>query len=135
VIQAGPMLGELLAERSAELRAGGWGAPLSPTADSYLFYVAGEDHVSIGTDGGVSAEVMDDAFRRNFAEVTRVRVEAGIAAPGETADGYLFASDLNTARRLETLATLLAGRGHSDARIEKILGRNLRRVFADAWGS
>lgn len=97
--------------------------------------VAGEDHVSIGTDGGVSAEVMDDAFRRNFAEVTRVRVEAGIAAPGETADGYLFASDLNTARRLETLATLLAGRGHSDARIEKILGRNLRRVFAGAWGS
>jgi membrane dipeptidase len=97
--------------------------------------VAGEDHVSIGTDGGVSAEVMDDAFRRNFAEVTRARVEAGIAAPGETADGYLFASDLNTARRLETLATLLAGRGHSDARIEKILGRNLRRVFADAWGS
>jgi bacillithiol synthase len=47
VIQAGPALGEMLAERSTELRAGGWGAPLSPTADSYLFYVAGEDHVRV----------------------------------------------------------------------------------------
>jgi membrane dipeptidase len=97
--------------------------------------VAGEDHVSIGTDGGISAEVVDDAFRRNFAEITRARREAGIAAPGETEDGYLFASDLNTPRRLETLAGMLAARGHSDTRIEKILGGNLRRVFADAWGS
>ena len=95
--------------------------------------VAGEDHVSIGTDGGISAEVVDDAFRKNFAEITRARREAGIAAPGETEDGYLFASDLNTPRRLETLAGMLAGRGHSDARIEKIRGGNLRRVFADAW--
>jgi membrane dipeptidase len=97
--------------------------------------VAGEDHVSIGTDGGVSAEVVDDAFRKRFAEITRARREAGIAAPGETDDGYLFASDLNTPRRFETLAGLLAGHGYPDARIDKILGGNLRRVFADAWGS
>jgi membrane dipeptidase len=97
--------------------------------------IAGEDHVSIGTDGGISAEVLDDAFRKHFAEVTRARREAGIAAPGETEDGYLFAADLNTPRRLETLAGLLADRGWSDARIEKLLGANLRRVFADAWDS
>jgi membrane dipeptidase len=97
--------------------------------------VAGEDHVSIGTDGGVSAEVLDDAFRKHFAEITRARRDAGIAAPGETEDGYLFASDLNTPRRLDTLAGLLADRGYAGARIDKILGGNLRRVFADAWGS
>lgn len=100
----------------------------------HMIDVAGEDHVSIGTDGGVSAEVVDDAFRQRFAENVRQRREAGIAAPGETEDGYLFAADLNSPRRLETLAGLLAARGHGDARIEKLLGANLRRVFAETWG-
>ncbi len=95
--------------------------------------VAGEDHVAIGSDGGISAEVVDEAFKKNFAEITRARAEAGIAAPGETETGYLFAADLNTPRRLETLADQLAARGWSDARIEKVLGLNLRRVFAAAW--
>lgn len=95
--------------------------------------VAGEDHVSIGTDGGVSPEVVDEAFRRRFADVTRRRREAGIAAPGETEDGYLFASDLNVPHRFELLAAHLESRGHPTSRIEKILGRNLLRVFADAW--
>lgn len=63
----------------------------------------------------------------------RKRREAGIAAPGETEDGYLFANDLNTPRRLETLGQLLADKGHSATRIEKILGRNLLRVFKETW--
>ncbi len=110
-----------------------------PTAEfvirhlEHAIQAAGEDHVSIGTDGGVSAEVVDDAFRQNFARSTQARTAAGIAAPGEVDGAYLFASDLNTPRRLETLATLLSARGHSDARIEKILGANLRRVFASVW--
>jgi membrane dipeptidase len=95
--------------------------------------VAGEDHVSIGTDGGISAEVVDDRFKEQFAASVRARRDAGIAAPGETETGYLFAADLNTPRRLETLASMLADRGHSGARIEKILGRNLLRVFTDTW--
>lgn len=95
--------------------------------------VAGEDHVSIGSDGGISPEVVDDAFRKRFAETTRARVEAGIAAPGETETGYLFAADLNTPRRLEILAGMLSARGWSDARIDKVLGQNLRRVFAAVW--
>jgi membrane dipeptidase len=76
---------------------------------------------------------VDDAYKKSFAEVTKMRIDTGIAAPGETETGYLFASDLNTPRRLESLATLLSARGHSDARIEKILGANLRRVFAETW--
>jgi len=111
-----------------------------PTADDVIRHlqhavdVAGEDHVSIGSDGGISPQVVDDAFRARFAEITRTRVEAGIAAPGETETGYLFASDLNTPRRLETLAGMLAARGWTDTRIEKVLGLNLTRVFATAWG-
>jgi membrane dipeptidase len=101
----------------------------------HMIQVAGEDHVSIGTDGGVSAEIVDDAFREIFKENVRRRREAGISAPGETDEGYLFANELNTPRRLETLAGMLSGRGHSDARIEKILGANLLRVLSDVWRS
>jgi membrane dipeptidase len=110
-----------------------------PTAENVIAHlehainIAGEDHVSIGTDGGVSPEVIDDAFRKQFAENVRARREAGIAAPGETEDGFLFANDLNTPRRFETIAMMLSKRGHSGTQIEKILGRNLLRVFSDVW--
>lgn len=99
----------------------------------HMIEVAGEDHVSIGTDGGLSTEIVDDEFRKLFVENVRRRREAGISAPGETEEGYLFANELNTPRRLETLADLLTARGHTDARIEKILGANLVRVFGDTW--
>src|SRR5262245_2659688 len=110
-----------------------------PTAENVITHlehavnIAGEDHVSIGTDGGVSPEVINDAFRKKFAENVRERREAGIAAPGETEDGFLFANELNTPRRFETIAMLLSKRGHSGSQIEKILGRNLLRVFSDVW--
>lgn len=99
----------------------------------HMVKVAGEDHVSIGTDGGISAEVVTPEFKEMFAGFVRERREAGISAPGETEEGYLFANDLNTPRRFETLAGMLSDRGHSDARIEKILGANLLRVFTEAW--
>jgi membrane dipeptidase len=99
----------------------------------HMIDVAGEDHVSIGTDGSLSAEIVDAEFKEIFAGFVRRRHEAGISAPGETEDGYLFANDLNTPRRLETLADMLSARGHPDSRIEKILGANLVRVFTDSW--
>jgi membrane dipeptidase len=101
----------------------------------HMIQVAGEDHVSIGTDGTISAAVLDQNYKDVFAQGQRERKAAGIAAPQESEDGYLFADDLNTPRRLEILATMLADRGHSAARIDKILGRNLMRVFAEAWGA
>lgn len=99
----------------------------------HMIDVAGEDHVSIGTDGNISAQVLDDKYKAAFAKDTRARREAGIAAPHETEDGYLFAPDLNTPRRFESLAQMLSARGHKTDRIEKILGKNLLRVFQEAW--
>jgi len=99
----------------------------------HMIDVAGEDHVSIGTDGTISPAVIDQKYKDTFAETTRKRKAAGIAAPGETEEGYLFANDLNTPRRFETLGQMLADKGHSATRIEKILGGNLARVFKDAW--
>jgi membrane dipeptidase len=99
----------------------------------HMVQVAGEDHVSIGTDGNLSPTVVDDKYKEAFAKNTRERREAGIGAPWETETGYLFAADLNTSRRFATLAKMLADRRHSAARIEKILGGNLLRVFGDTW--
>lgn len=99
----------------------------------HAFDVAGEEHVSIGTDGTLSAVELTPEYVTNFAANVATRHASGIAAPQEHADGYLFASDLNTPRRFEQLAWLLSQRGHPDSRIEKLLGANLLRVFDAAW--
>ncbi len=99
----------------------------------HMIDVAGEDHVSIGTDGNISAQVLDQDYKDAFAENIRARKAAGISAPGETEAGYLFASDLNMPRRCEALAGMLVERGHGAKRIEKILGGNLMRVFGETW--
>lgn len=99
----------------------------------HMIQVAGEDHVTIGTDGGISSEELTPEYKERHVGFVRQRREAGISAPGETEEGYLFANELNTPRRLETLADLLLARGHSSARVEKILGSNLLRVLTDAW--
>ena len=99
----------------------------------HMINVAGEDHVSIGTDGGLSGEVLSQEFKDRHAGFVRRRREAGISAPGETEEGYLFAAELNSPRRLETLAEMLLARGYGSARVEKLLGSNLVRVLQAAW--
>ena len=96
--------------------------------------VAGEDHVGIGTDGNFSPTVLSDELRRWNREHVEMRKKAGIAAPNEEPDVFLYIPDLNTPRRFETLALMLSKRGHKDARIEKILGGNFARLFAEVWG-
>lgn len=110
-----------------------------PTADDVIAHlehaikVAGEDHVAIGTDGTVSPTELTPEFIKRFREGNRERVRQGIAAPFETETGYLFANDLNTPRRFETLTGILLERGHSEQRIRKVMGENLQRVFAETW--
>ncbi len=94
--------------------------------------VCGEDHVGIGSDGTISPVRFDDEFRRKHAEDVASRRARGISAPGEEPDVYTFLPDLNSADRLDVLAGLLSGRGHSDARIGKILGGNFARLFSES---
>jgi membrane dipeptidase len=96
--------------------------------------VCGEDHVGIGTDGGLSALVMDDRARERHREFYEYRKSKGIAAPGEAADVFNIVTEYNTPRRLETLASDLARRGWPRTRIEKILGGNFARLFTEVWG-
>ena len=95
--------------------------------------VCGEDHVGIGTDGGISPIKFDAAYRRKFAAEVAERRAHGISAPGERPDVYTFLPDLNSADRFARIGGLLAQRGHSAARIEKILGGNFARLFDAVW--
>jgi membrane dipeptidase len=95
--------------------------------------VAGEDHVGIGTDGTISAVELTDDYKKAFASEIAERQKKGISAPGETTAVYTFVPDLNTPRRLETLATLLARRGRPERVIDKVLGGNFLRLFNETW--
>ena len=70
-------------------------------------------------------------FEVRFDAVSAQRAAAGIAAPRE--DTIPYVPDLNHPRRLETIAGMMAARGHSDARIEKVLGANFVRLFGEVW--
>jgi len=96
--------------------------------------VAGEDHVGIGTDGTISAVELTPKYLEEFRKQLAARKTAGIGAPGEVEEVYTFVPDLNGPRRLEELTALLERRGHSGARIEKILGGNFARLLREVWG-
>ncbi len=97
--------------------------------------VCGEDHVGIGTDGSVSPIDRSGAdFEKDNRKMIEDMVEQGIFEKGRPQDLYLFIPDLNDARRFEILGAMLAARGHSDARIAKILGGNFARVMSEVWG-
>ena len=95
--------------------------------------VAGEDHVGVGTDGSISATDLTPGYRARFQADLDRRKQAGIGAPGELASVYPFVPDLNAPRRIQRLGDLLRVRGHATARVEKILGGNFARLFADVW--
>lgn len=96
--------------------------------------VCGEDHVGIGTDAGVAPIERTAAFEADNREWVADAVEQGVFQRGRPTDLYTFIPDLNSANRFEVLAAKLSQRGHSDARIAKILGGNFSRVMTDVWG-
>ena len=97
----------------------------------YAVNVCGEDHVGIGTDGTTSAIDATPEYKKKFADEIAERQKRGISAPGERADSFTFAPDLNMPQRFEKIAWLLSKRGYGDARIEKILGGNFARLFRE----
>lgn len=96
--------------------------------------VCGEDAVGIGTDGTVTGIDDLDAYRRTLAEHVAHRRAAGVGATGERADTLPLVLDLHGADQFHRLVTLLEQRGHSWARIEKVMGRNFVDYAARIWG-
>jgi membrane dipeptidase len=97
--------------------------------------VCGEDHVGLGTDGGISGIELNEAYANLQRKFFEERTKAGIAAPGEAPDVFNLIPEYNDPRRFKTLADDLARRGWPAGRIEKILGGNFARLFADVWRS
>ncbi len=97
--------------------------------------VCGEDHVGIGTDGGTTPIDDLDAYRAELAKEIAERRAAGISAPGESEDTYPFIVDLRGPDQFRELARLLAKRGYTTGRIEKILGANFLRHAREVWGA
>ena len=95
--------------------------------------VCGEDHISIGTDGGVLPLVIDDKARAMAKADWEARSSAGIAAPGEGPEVFTVVMDYNSLDKFDRLALALSKRGWSDARIEKLYGANLLRVYSEVW--
>jgi membrane dipeptidase len=97
--------------------------------------VCGEDHVGIGTDGGIASTERTPEFEKQNLALMKDTVAQGYFGEGRRADGlYFFIPDLNAPNRFDLLAAKLSARGHSDARIAKILGGNFLRVFGEVWG-
>jgi membrane dipeptidase len=97
--------------------------------------VCGEDHVGIGTDGSATPIDDLDAYRARAARENAARTQAGIAAPGEGPDIFPFIVDLRGVDQFRKLSGLLAARGFSRTRIEKILGGNFLRFARAVWGA
>lgn len=117
------------------LRASG-----QPRADDVIRHlehavnVAGEDHVALGTDGGILGAKLDADYAAAHRRFYEERKEAGIAAPGEAPDVFNLVPDYNEPARFLKLADDLAARGWPARRIEKLLGANFARLCADVWG-
>ena len=97
--------------------------------------VAGEDHVSIGTDGSPLPLVIDAKAIENARKDYEQRKAAGIAAPGEGPDVFTIVRDYNSIDKLERLGSDLGRRGWSTGQIEKLFGLNLMRLYGEVWGS
>jgi membrane dipeptidase len=100
----------------------------------YVAKVAGEDHVGIGTDNGVMPQGTTPEARKRSDDYTRERIKLGIASPGEAPGIYPWIDDLNSIDRYRRFAGVLARRGWSQSRLEKLMGGNFLRVYSDAWG-
>jgi membrane dipeptidase len=95
--------------------------------------ICGEDHVGLGTDGSISGVPLTDAYRAYFRKDVEARKKAGYGAPGENADVLTIVPEYNEPLRFERLANDLANRGWSGTRVDKLLGANFARLFAEVW--
>ncbi len=96
--------------------------------------VCGQDHVGIGTDGGIAAvPEPSPEDRKKRDDWLAGRRKEGIAAPEEERLVHLPVPELNTPRRYENIALGLARRGHPLRVIENVLGRSFHRALGAIW--
>ena len=100
---------------------------------SHARNICGEEHISIGTDGFLLPQVIDDAARAAQREFFAARSAAGIAAPGEGPDIMNIVADYNSLDKFTRLADDLSAAGWSARAVDGVMGQNLQRVYRDVW--
>ncbi len=95
--------------------------------------ICGEEHVGLGSDNSITPTVADEAYRSGLAAFDAERQRLGIGAPREYE--LLFVPELNYPERMGMIADGLLARGHTEARVEKIVGGNWSRLFGEVWRS
>ena len=99
---------------------------ISPEAPVSVVKVGGIDHVGIGSD-------RDHRYIDLTPEyIAELKAEQG--ANLNEADLPWFMIELNGPRRMETIWDGLKGRGLSEDDLEKIMGANVRRLYAETIG-
>jgi membrane dipeptidase len=99
----------------------------------HAIQVCGEDHVGIGTDGGISTIRITPEYQRDHQKLIAERRKLGISAPGEDEHVYNLVFEYNTPNRFESIALDLLKQGHSERCVEKIVGGNFARLFGEVW--
>lgn len=111
--------------------------PAQQSLDEYLAHVAhaldvcGEDHVGIGSDAMLMPFDTSPANLDEWNHAVADRKARGVGAPEEGRPP--FVTGLNRPDRMAVIAAALAKRGLASRTIDKVLGGNFRRVFADTW--
>ena len=96
--------------------------------------VCGEDHVGIGTDGGITGIDDLETYKAALAKEIEERRAAGIGATGERPDTYPFVVDLRGPDQFRKLAQMLADKGVKPRVIDKVLGQNFISYAGRVWG-
>lgn len=113
-------------------------APAQPTLEVYLAHltraldVCGEDGVGIGSDASLTRFDTSPANMKVWNDSIAARKASGVAAPGEGPPPFVIG--LNRSDRYLVIAEALLKRGYSPRVVEKVLGGNFARVFAETWG-
>ncbi|TCU51768.1 membrane dipeptidase [Novosphingobium sp. PhB57] len=111
--------------------------PEQPDIAAYIAHldhalrVCGEDHVGIGTDGSLTPFDTSPESMATWNEEIERRKRSGVSAPGEGPPPFVIG--LNRPDRYSVIADAMAARGYRARTIEKVLGENFARAFADTW--
>ncbi|MGC1469409.1 MAG: membrane dipeptidase [Sphingorhabdus sp.] len=112
-----------------------------PTKDDLIRHInharniCGEEHVSLGTDGNQLPIPINEATWQRAREMHEFRSANGFAAPGEGPDILTIVHDYNRLDRFQSLVEDLAKAGWKRSQLEKLLGGNLLRLYAEIWGA
>lgn len=113
--------------------------PEQQSLDDYMAHmlhalsVCGEDHVGIGSDAILTPFDTSPESMAEWDASIAARKAAGVSAPGEGRPP--FVTGLNRSDRPAIIARALLDRGQPVRVVEKVLGANFQRVFAETWGT